>query len=624
MHPQILLHGSPERKTDPVTLRAGSLTLQYEAGFLRYLKVGETEVLRMINYYIRDHNWVTIPMTIIEEEIDETLSGFRINYRSECNLGDIKYQWKCAIKGEEDSLTFEVQGESNSSFKRNRLGITVLHPIPTCAGKHCTITHSNKRQEILKFPELINPHQPFFDITEMRWNPSDAIEAFLKFDGDIFETEDQRNWSDASYKTYCTPLSRPFPVDVAPGDSVRQKVRLSVAANKAAINERKHPLAFSLERQGSTSFPHIGLAWSNLHHDQKSVELINSLRVDYIRVVVDPQDPELLKKLHGMLQAAPYLELVLFVDEKIDTSFIDKLLPITDRIKQIIVLPAKGNSTQAQLIEDCLPALRKGFPKARIGGGTDAFFTELNRERTPAKDLDFITFSINPQTHASDNATMIENLAAQKDIIHSCRAFTNNKAIHVGPVTLKIRWYPSDTSKDKANSDTLPPNVDQRHLSMIGAAWLLGSFKYLAENGVAAITFFETCGWKGLIPHGDEPWPETFVDNEDKVYPIYIILKELLAHKPKRVIKLVSNHPLMFDGLALTDPDGRLFVYLMNFTGNDQLVTLPPDSRLRRAAIIDDYVMNKWIKEPESQFLVFKETIGTVLLPPYSIALLKQ
>ena len=29
--------------------------------------------------------------------------------------------------------------------------------------------------------------------------------------GDVFEMEDQRNWTDASFKTYCTPLRQPFP-----------------------------------------------------------------------------------------------------------------------------------------------------------------------------------------------------------------------------------------------------------------------------------------------------------------------------------------------------------------------------------------------------------------------------
>jgi hypothetical protein len=607
MHPQLLLHGSVERQPDPVQLQAGYLTLQYEAGFLRYIKVGETEVLRMINYNIRDHNWVTIPMTISDEKIEQSSNGFRISYQSECDMGDIKYRWKCLIQGDEDStIVFQVEGEALSAFKRNRLGCTVLHPIRTCAGKHCTITHANNRLEILRFPELISPHQPFLDIREMRWNPTDSVEAFLQFKGDIFETEDQRNWSDASYKTYCTPLSVPFPVDVKPGDKISQAIRLDVVANKAAVTDRRQPLMIELEKQGSTSFPHVGLAHSELVHDPKIIDRISSLGVDFIRVQVNVNDRDLLKNLNRALQMAPFLELVLFVDEKPGDSFIERLIPISDRIKQFIVLPATGKSTSSKLIDDCLPVLRKNFPKARVGGGTDFFFTELNRERTPSEKLDFLTFSLNPQAHASDNTTMVENLEAQKDIIHSCRAIAGGKAIHVGPVTLKTRG-------------TSP---DPRQLSIFAAAWTLGSFKYLAENGVASITFFETCGQKGVIPHPHEPWPETFIDS-DEVYPVYIVLKELLKHKHSRVIKLVSNYPLSVDGLALTDSDGKLIIYLMNFTGKDQSANLPANSRMRRAATIDGSVMERWIKNAEGQFLQFKEVSTTVSLPPYSITLLK-
>ena len=31
-------------------------------------------------------------------------------------------------------------------------------------------------------------------------------EIVIRFEGDLFEMEDQRNWTDASYKTYSTPL----------------------------------------------------------------------------------------------------------------------------------------------------------------------------------------------------------------------------------------------------------------------------------------------------------------------------------------------------------------------------------------------------------------------------------
>ena len=40
-------------------------------------------------------------------------------------------------------------------------------------------------------------------------------EVTISFTGDLFEMEDQRNWTDASYKTYSTPLRIPYPAPIA-------------------------------------------------------------------------------------------------------------------------------------------------------------------------------------------------------------------------------------------------------------------------------------------------------------------------------------------------------------------------------------------------------------------------
>ena len=47
-----------------------------------------------------------------------------------------------------------------------------------------------------------------------------GVEVEVRMEGETFETEDQRNWSDASFKTYGTPLHLPFPVEVAEGTRV--------------------------------------------------------------------------------------------------------------------------------------------------------------------------------------------------------------------------------------------------------------------------------------------------------------------------------------------------------------------------------------------------------------------
>jgi hypothetical protein len=47
-----------------VPLRAGQIALEYEAGDLRYLRIGGREIVRRIYAAVRDVNWNTIPARI--------------------------------------------------------------------------------------------------------------------------------------------------------------------------------------------------------------------------------------------------------------------------------------------------------------------------------------------------------------------------------------------------------------------------------------------------------------------------------------------------------------------------------------------------------------------------------
>jgi len=44
-----------------VSLKAGELQCLYETGKLRYIRRGETELIRMIYGAVRDDNWGTLP-----------------------------------------------------------------------------------------------------------------------------------------------------------------------------------------------------------------------------------------------------------------------------------------------------------------------------------------------------------------------------------------------------------------------------------------------------------------------------------------------------------------------------------------------------------------------------------
>ena len=57
------------------------------------------------------------------------------------------------------------------------------------------------------FPDLIEPWQPFKDMRAITHTALAGVSAECRMEGDTFEMEDQRNWSDASYKTYVRPLA---------------------------------------------------------------------------------------------------------------------------------------------------------------------------------------------------------------------------------------------------------------------------------------------------------------------------------------------------------------------------------------------------------------------------------
>ncbi len=142
--------------------------------------------------------------------------------------GDIGFTWHGLITGDASgAIEFSLDGRVDTTFRRNRIGFCILHPADA-AGAACTLEHPDGSHTVASFPESISPHQPFLNLRAITHEAAPGLRAELRFGGDIFETEDQRNWSDASFKTYSTPLSIPYPVTVQAGDIIRQTVSVKL------------------------------------------------------------------------------------------------------------------------------------------------------------------------------------------------------------------------------------------------------------------------------------------------------------------------------------------------------------------------------------------------------------
>jgi hypothetical protein len=139
-------------------------------------------------------------------------------------------------------------------------------------------------------------------------------------------------------------------------------------------------------------------------------------------------------------------------------------------------------------------------------------------------------------------------------------------------VTLATRFGPYPGGPPEP--DGLPGPVDPRQLSLLGAAWALGSAKYLAESGAASATYFETTGWRGIVEtDAGSPMPERFPAGPQAAFPMYHVFADLAEWRDGDLVAATSSDPLAAEAVALRLGE-RLRVLVANVSPDEQHVTL--------------------------------------------------
>jgi D-apionolactonase len=507
-------------KDDMPILHAGPIELLYEDGFLRYLKANDVEVLRMIYFALRDENWVTFKPWIENEHIKAEQNSFQIRYRCLNKKDDrVIISWDTLIEGKDDgTITFEIKGDVHQDVWKNRAGFCVLHPI----GKHITgqpveIIHPDGNKTSSKFPVRIDPENPFKNIQHMRWFTTDMWFR-LDFEGDIFETEDQRNWTDASFKTFCTPLDLPKPALLKKGDTIHQKVVFKPESTIDNIPTPANEIKVAKTKE-QHQIPALGIGASRVEITDAVAERFKYLPFSIYRIDIRFSDKNWVSKFSfdcvngAKLKLKSEIVLHLTDDYKNELeAFVMLCLQNRLAIESVLLLHAEKPSTPQNII-DYSSTIKQQLPQVKLGAGTDYNFRELNTNRFNPKGLDFVCYSIQPQEHAFDDKSVMETLEAQKETVLSAKAIYPGLAIHVSPVTLKKRSNPYASSEDKSLS--IEQQADERLHTQYGAEWTIGSITHLAEAGVASVTYFEATGLLG------------FMDEYGNLYPVAEQLKSL-------------------------------------------------------------------------------------------------
>ena len=388
---ETIWHGNHNENDKRLTLKAGNLSMVYENGNIRYISSGKGEMIRMIYSAVRDKNWLTIKPEISEEKLDLHADSFRIEYDCKYFSGEINFLAHYIIVGKVDnSLVFKLEGEAKNSFEKNRIGFCVLHPAECYSDKNCHITHTNSKVETSTFPGYVSPNQPFTDIRSMKWKLFDH-DCTLSFIGDIFETEDQRNWTDASYKTYCTPLSSPFPVRIKKGEKIFQQIEFKVEGEFEEEKGNNEEIKITINPEEPFEIPFIGIGRSTRREPltEAETQILKELRFDHYRIDLCLfSDDWRYKADLSAIEASKLdypLEIALFFDDDFTNQaneFVDWIFAKHPDIVRIFLFHKSHPSTPDILTDIIAPLLEKNLPGVKIGCGTNANFAQLNRYRT--------------------------------------------------------------------------------------------------------------------------------------------------------------------------------------------------------------------------------------------------
>ncbi len=614
-----IIAGGPDPAS--LVLTCGPLSIDFEPGtaFLRYIRFEDHEVLRGIYVAVRDHNWDTIPAEISDPNVQSTPDGFELSFRASHvdTTRGIDFLWRGVITfHKEGRLAFEMDGEARSTFSRNRIGFCILHPY-TCAGAPCVVRNVDGTETTGRFPSSIAPHQPFLDMASITHEVAPGVQARVEFQGDVFEMEDQRNWTDASYKTYCTPLALPFPVEVHAGTRIYQRIDLTLLVDTfsgPALRKKGPPVRIEVHSQSHHALPRIGTGIASAAPsertpplDPQSLDRLKKLGLAHLRVDLDLTRPGWQEVLSSAEQQARALscslEPALFASDAIE----DALSPLLDAVKSLEPAVARWllyhhseKSARAAWVDQARPLLSRYGSDIPIYAGSNAYFTELNRHPAPFDAIDGVCYSINPQVHAFDNRSLVETLAIQGITLENARQLSGGTPVAVTPVTLRPRFNPNATGPEShAAEGELPGPVDRRQYTLFAAGWTMSSIKYLAEAGAQSLTYYETAGWRGLLETeaGSDPM---FGSMPASVYPMYHVFADLTAFGGGRILKTASNAPLKAEALAMRrDEKGRILVANLSAATLDVTLASPPGWTVHSIRVLDATNVFQAMKRPE-------------------------
>ena len=290
----------------PRRLRAGPLAFDLDGIDVRGVAHQEQELVRRIYVAVRDLDWNTLPPAVSDIDVARSGVGTVVTFRAYHEGAGIAYAWQGRVTAHADGrIDYEMEGQAEAAFEYSKIGFCVLHPATLAGRPYRAMTpsgwHGGRLPELIEPQRIVDGHEvPLIGACSALSVDLSQGTVTTTFEGDLFEAEDQRNWTDGSFKTYSTPLALGHPLHARPGQRFHQVVRLtfepSADAAPPRVGRAGHPpgaarrswLGIDFDRPERPAWPAIGLGVATGHANRplgrRERSLLRALALDHLRL----------------------------------------------------------------------------------------------------------------------------------------------------------------------------------------------------------------------------------------------------------------------------------------------------------------------------------------------------